>query len=183
MSFPGNQPPWQSLNAMATSGARQTRRRISSERAVELFTLGYEKRTLESFLELLREAGIDAVIDVRDVPWSHKPGFFKGPLSEALPEAGIEYMHAGFAGNPKALRSAAQDNADALGRYEEHLRERPEIVAELDALLGPLHAAGKKACLICFERDPQDCHRGILARAWAKSRPAVVRHLGAEREP
>ena len=145
-----------------------------------LSTLGYEKRTLEDFLRLLREERIDVVVDVRDVPWSHKPGFSKRPLSEALTAAGFEYVHAGFAGNPKALRSSARSNDEALRLYAEHLKSHPEILEQLDALLVPLLANGKRMCLICFERDPRDCHRSILAGAWSMGRGVAVAHLGVD---
>jgi uncharacterized protein (DUF488 family) len=146
----------------------------------EVFTLGYEKRTLEEFLRVLREERIDVVVDVRDVPWSHKPGFSKRPLSEALAAAGLEYVHAGFAGNPKALRSTARDNDEAIRLYAKHLRSHREILSEMDALLEPRLAKDERVCLICFERDPRDCHRSILAAAWAKGRKAGVRHLGVD---
>lgn len=146
----------------------------------EIFTFGYEKRSLEEFLALLRRARIDVVLDVRDVPWSHKAGFSKGPLAEALAAAGIEYLHAGFAGNPKALRKAAKDVPDALRLYRAHLREHPEIVARLDQLLEPRLAEGERVCMICFERDPADCHRGALSRAWAEAHRGRVHHLAAE---
>ena len=146
----------------------------------EVFTLGYEKRTFEEFLRVLREERIDVVVDVRDVPWSHKPGFSKRPLSEALAAAGLEYVHAGFAGNPKALRSTARDNDEAIRLYAKLLKSHPEILGRMDELLDPLLAAGQRACLICFERDPRDCHRSLLATAWAKGRKAAVRHLGLD---
>jgi uncharacterized protein (DUF488 family) len=149
-------------------------------RSPDLFTLGYEKRTLEEFLALLQEARIDVVVDVRDTPWSHKPGFSKRPLSERVTRAGMSYVHAGFAGNPKSLRSAAKDNDEALRLYAEHLGLHPEILDQLDALLGPLRSQGKRACMICFERHPRDCHRGILAEAWARPRGIGLRHLATE---
>ena len=146
----------------------------------EVFTLGYEKRTLEEFLRVLREERIDVVVDVRDVPWSHKPGFSKRPLSEALAAAGLEYVHAGFAGNPKALRSTARDNDEAIRLYAKRLKSHPEILTGMDTLFAPRLARDERVCLICFERDPRDCHRSILATAGAKRRKAGVRHLGVD---
>ena len=144
----------------------------------QLHTLGYEKRSLEEFLALLRQAGIDVVVDVRDTPWSHKPGFSRQPLSVALADAGIEYVHARFAGNPKALRSIASDNAEAIRLYADHLRQRPEILDQLDTLLEPLLANDQRVCLICFERDPRHCHRGVLSASWTARHGAAVLHLG-----
>src|SRR5215471_6213849 len=45
---------------------------LDKPRSARLFTLGFDKRDLEEYLALLRQAGIDVVVDVRDVPWSHK---------------------------------------------------------------------------------------------------------------
>src|SRR5687768_17499675 len=64
----------------------------------ELHTIGYEKRSIEEFLDALQDAGIDTLVDVRDVAFSHKPGFSGGALRDALGRRGIDYVHAQFAG-------------------------------------------------------------------------------------
>ena len=61
-----------------------------------LFTLGYEQRTIEEFVRMLEDAGVGVLVDVRETPWSHKPGFSKRGLAEHLEAAGIEYVHAGI---------------------------------------------------------------------------------------
>ena len=143
-----------------------------------LLTLGYEGRTLEEFVGLLRAEQVSVVLDVRDVPWSHKPGFSKKPLAEGLEAARIRYVHAGFAGNPKRLRSQAADTADALRLYAAHLDESPEVLAEFDDLVEEHLEQGKRVCLLCLERDPAQCHRAILAARWAEHAPGrTVRHL------
>jgi uncharacterized protein (DUF488 family) len=78
-----------------------------------LYTIGYEKRSLAEYLALLREHRIAVLVDVRETPWSHKPGFSKAPLAAALEADGIEYLHAAFAGNPKWLRDARQPGVTA----------------------------------------------------------------------
>ena len=143
-----------------------------------LFTLGSEGRTLEEIERLLRAERVDAVLDVRDVPWSHKPGFSKKPLAEGLEGAGIRYVHAGFAGNPKHLRAQATSTEDALARYAAHLDATPEILAQFEVLVGDLQGEGKRICLLCLEGDPAQCHRSILAGRWAeRGRGRTVRHL------
>jgi uncharacterized protein (DUF488 family) len=143
-----------------------------------LLTLGYEGRTLEDFVRLLRTERVGAVLDVRDVPWSHKPGFAKKPLAEGLEAAGIRYVHAGFAGNPKHLRAQAADTADALRLYAAHLDASPEILAQFDTVVDDLQAGGTRVCLLCLESDPAQCHRAILAARWAGRVPGrTVRHL------
>ena len=142
-----------------------------------LYTLGYEKRSLSEFIAILRQRAIDTIIDVRDVPWSHKPGFSKAPLKQALEDAGIEYLHAGIAGNPKWLRSAADSPTEMLDWYTWYLAEFPEIEAELHEILAEKLGNRRQVCLVCFERDPDQCHRSILANRWRGLRRRRVEHL------
>ncbi len=147
---------------------------------MKVFTVGYEKRNIETFPAMLADAGVGAIVDVRETPWSHKPGFSKTALTEALRAAGIKYEHAVFAGNPKSLRSAASSPEACLVDYRMYLRRRPQIVDRLAEVLAAHADAGKTPCLLCFERLPSDCHRGILAAALAR-RGVEIEHLaGAE---
>ncbi len=63
--------------------------------------IGYEGGTVEDVVARLVEAGVDTVIDVRETPWSRKPGLSKTKLRAFLEAAGIEYRHMRAAGNPK----------------------------------------------------------------------------------
>ena len=86
-----------------------------------LYTLGYERRTLREFINILTDARIAILVDVRETAWSHKPGFSKGQFQATLERAGIEYIHASFAGNPKWLRSNAESHAECLEWYSWYL--------------------------------------------------------------
>ena len=145
-----------------------------------LYTLGYQKRTQEQFFEMLRAAGVSVLVDVRDVAWSHKPGFAKGSLAETARTAGLEYVHAQFAGNPKRLREQEAELGPLLDAYGMHLEANPSILDEFSELIGGYANLGKKACLMCFERDPGECHRGVLAARWAERHNGQVVHLGDE---
>jgi uncharacterized protein (DUF488 family) len=142
-----------------------------------LYTLGYERRTLDEFIGLLRAAKIDLLVDVRETAWSHKPGFSKGALSEALESAGISYVHASFAGNPKWLRAQASSHRECLDWYSWYIDEHSEVVEGLERLLTSLHGKARRVCLTCFERHSDDCHRGILADRWRTRGRRTVRHL------
>ena len=142
-----------------------------------LYTLGYEKKSLSQFLDVLREQRIDTVVDVRDIPWSHKPGFSKAPLQRAIEQVGLEYIHAGVAGNPKWLRSAADSASEMLEWYRWYLGEFPEIEAEVEALIEAKLERGGRVCLVCFERNPDECHRSILASRWQRRGRRRVEHL------
>ncbi|MHB1329333.1 MAG: DUF488 family protein [Gemmatimonadales bacterium] len=60
---------------------------VLSVPSTSLCTIGYEKRSLDEFSELLRSSGVEVVLDVRETAWSHKPGFSKLPfiLAERRP--------------------------------------------------------------------------------------------------
>src|SRR5688572_30778594 len=131
-----------------------------------IFTLGYQRRSIDEFVQILRDAEIGVLIDVRETAWSHKPGFSKSAFACALERAGIEYVHARFAGNPKRLRDQASSHAACLQAYARHVDRNVEIVANLDRLIKERLAAGKRVCMTCFERHPEDCHRSILADRW-----------------
>ena len=146
-----------------------------------IHTIGYEKRTLAEYIGLLQDAGVTLVVDVRQVAWSHKPGFSKSAFQRELAAAGIGYVHAAFAGNPKALRVGASSHAEVLARYRRHLESRPDVVDQLEAELYLPLLLGEVPALTCFERHPDDCHRSILAAAWADRDPTrQVVHLAGD---
>ena len=150
-----------------------------------VFSLGYQLRQPLDFINLLIGAKVDTVIDVRQTPWSHRPGFSAKPLQEALREAGIDYIHAKFAGNPKALRTQATTHAQALELYARHLGEHPEILQQMEETMRPLLNEGKNVCLVCYERHPADCHRAILAYGWqmVTNAQSAITHLGPDGAP
>lgn len=165
--------------AKSRSGSARPKRAAAAKSEPEtLYTIGYEKRTQEEFFSLLAGAGISVLMDVRDVAWSHKPGFSKGTLAESAATAGLHYEHAQFAGNPKALRVKESETAGLIGAYEGHLDRHPEILEEFTKRVRAHTEEGKRVCIMCFERDPAECHRGVLAARWKRRRKGRVEHLG-----
>ena len=137
-------------------------------------TIGYEQSTPAEFAGRLAEAGIDIIIDVRAVPLSRKPGFSKNQLAAALKSMDVEYRHFVRLGAPKAVRDALRGGGTWAGYergYDAHLaRQGEEVRALLDL------AAERSICLLCFERDPEVCHRSLVARRMAAEQPDLVVH-------
>lgn len=143
---------------------------------LHLFTIGYENATMGDFLEALTSARVERVIDVRAVPNSRRPGFSKTPLRNALAEAGIEYVHLRALGTPADGRAAARAGRHAdLERIYAGQLELPEAIAEGAQMLAL--AAEKPSALLCYEREPEHCHRTLLIDALAPD--AEVTHLFA----
>lgn len=145
-----------------------------------LFTMGYEKRTLDEFLSLLQRAKIDVVVDVRETPWSHKPGFSKRSLQAALLTVGIQYEHAVFAGNPKRIRARATSATECLSAYKDYLTQEHAVLDSFENLIGQHIAIGKRVCIICFERHPMECHRSVLADTWKGRKRRRIHHLAID---
>jgi len=132
-----------------------------------LFTIGYEGVDPERVTAALRDAGVATLADVRAVAASRKRGFSKTVLAAGLTEAGIGYTHLRGLGTPKAGREAARaDDAGLMRRiYCEEVLETGTGRAALDELAAL--AASGPTCLLCFERDPERCHRRILGERLA----------------
>ena len=141
---------------------------------MRMFTIGYEAATMAEFLGALQQAGVERVIDVRAVPNSRRPGFSKTPLRNALAEAGMDYVHLKALGTPADGRTAAragrQDDLKQIYAGQLELPEAIVAAAQMREL-----AAEKPSALLCYERDPAQCHRSLLLAAVA--RDAAVTHL------
>jgi uncharacterized protein (DUF488 family) len=141
-----------------------------------LVTAGYEGRTVAELVDLLRGAGVERVVDVRELPLSRRRGFSKTPLSAALAEAGIAYEHGRGLGNPREIRERFRlgDPDAGLGAYRAHLygTAYPALV-DLAASLG-----SSATCLLCLEADHERCHRVVIAGAAVERLPGLdVVHL------
>lgn len=142
--------------------------------AMRIFTLGYEATTMAEFLAALQEAGVKRVIDVRALPLSRRPGFSKSPLKAALAEAGIDYVHLKALGTPADGRSAARaGNHDELKRIYAGQLELPEAIVQAEQMKELADEA--PSALLCYEREPAQCHRSLLLATVAPD--AEVTHL------
>jgi uncharacterized protein (DUF488 family) len=137
-----------------------------------LFTIGYQQAKPDAVLSELQRAKIDLLVDTRAVAASRRPGFSKRQLAAALDQAGIAYIHLQKLGTPAEGRQAARaGDFEALWRiYDKHIKT-PEAQAALGELLA-LIKSGKRVCLLCYERDPNECHRSRIA-ALVKKRTRV----------
>jgi len=144
----------------------------------ELFTIGYEGCTIADVLGALKEAQVGLLIDVRAVSRSRKPGFSKRQLAAALDEHGIRYVHLQALGTPKpgrdAVRAGHPERMETI--FRAHMKDdQPQ--AELADAAGL--ARGGRACLLCFEQDPLQCHRRIVAEMITAGTGQHVTHLHA----
>ena len=158
--------------------------------AKKLATIGVYGFTLEEFLRSLRDADVRLVLDVRQRRGVRGPQYAwanSKRLQSALAEAGIDYRHHPELAPTTDLRQLQYREDDRLGvgkRSREQLapeyRERytREILdhADLDGVVAELPEAGAGA-LLCVERDPEACHRSLVADRIAAEYRVPVTHL------
>lgn len=141
-----------------------------------LFTIGHSNHALDRFLALLRQHSIQAIADVRFMPYSrYVPYFNPAPLSASLTSAGLAYVHLG-----KELGARPDDPACYVdGRVDPvRLIARPAFQAGLERVL---HGAAKyQLALMCTEKDPLDCHRMLLICRQLRGSPVTLRHILAD---
>ena len=128
-----------------------------------LYTIGYEQTPAKAVLDELESAGVKLLVDVRAVASSRRPGFSKSQLAAGLDERGISYLHLRGLGTPKTGREAARSGKfDLLHKiYSAHLKTT-QAKEELDELSALVKKSGP-VCILCYERDHQQCHRQWIA--------------------
>ena len=141
-----------------------------------LATIGVYGFGVESFLAALDRAGVRLVVDVRQrrgVRGSEYAWANSKRLQAALAGAGIAYEHRPDLAPTTELRRLqyAADDRAGVGK-----RSRVELAAEyvegflgeilaradLDSLAEAVRECGP-AALLCVERDPEACHRSLVA--------------------
>ncbi|NBB83817.1 MAG: DUF488 family protein [Alphaproteobacteria bacterium] len=117
------------------------------------------------------------LVDIRDVPASRRPGFSKSALAAALSQAGIGYRHHKPLGDPKPGRDAAR--AGDYARFRRIFLEHIDSSAARTAMSDIIGLADSEAvCLLCYERDPTQCHRSLVLDRIATFWDIDIRHIG-----
>lgn len=141
-----------------------------------IYTLGYERKSIDDFLNLVVQKGLKQIIDVRANPVSRKYGFAKSTLSALTAKVSVGYLHIPLLGIPSTDRKN-------LGTPQSYL----QLLDDYEARILPLRAEQQRdvlrtmktlpSVLVCMEDNPSFCHRGRLARILASESGLSIRHL------
>lgn len=135
-----------------------------------LYTTGYENKPASLFFETLRRHGIERVIDIRILPDGPMEGYARREDLAYLLQAvlGCEYVYCPTLAPTREMLERyhrAPDWAGYVAEYEQLMDER-----NVPEALEPALFFEKRACLLCFENSPAQCHRRLaaerLAAAW-----------------
>jgi uncharacterized protein (DUF488 family) len=156
---------------------------------LQMVTIGVYGFDSAAFLEQLRRAEVRLVLDVRqrrgvrgsDYAWANSRR-----LQAALAEAGIGYEHHPELAPTTELRQLQYREDDRRGVGKRSRRElAPEYTrrylaeildrADLASII-PAPSTGT-AALLCVERDPEACHRSLIAGRLAERHAVSIEHL------
>lgn len=131
-----------------------------------LFTIGHSTRSIEEFIALLREHGIQLLTDVRSIPGSRRvPQFGKEALRASLTGAGIEYLWMPELGGRRKASPDSRNTAwrhPAFRGYADYM-ETDEFALALDELANI--ACAVPTVIMCAEAVWWRCHRSMIADA------------------
>lgn len=129
------------------------------------FSIGYEGKSIDAYLDTLIRNGIKAVCDVRKNPLSRKYGFSRRQLESCLQGVGITYYPLTGLGIESADRGELDTFEDYQRLFDEYekttLPRQKEALNEMISVL----SSHKRVAITCFEADHTWCHRSRVAKA------------------
>lgn len=143
------------------------------------YTIGHSTRTTGELVALLREHGVELLVDVRRYPRSRRhPHFDREALRETLPTSEIDYRHEEALGGYREPDPDSPNGAwesDGFRGYADHLLSE-EGGSALDRLVGEVRT--RRVAVMCAEAVPWRCHRQVLSDALVARGVDVVHILG-----
>jgi uncharacterized protein (DUF488 family) len=129
---------------------------------MKLFTIGFTKKSAESFFSKLKHAGVKSLIDIRLNNVSQLAGFAKQDdlryFSKAI--CNIDYIHLPDLAPTKDLLNAYKKSQGDWKLYERNFFNLMKMRRIEDKVPRELLDGG---CLLCSEDKPDHCHRRLVA--------------------
>lgn len=128
--------------------------------AGKLFSIGYATKPIDVFVAQLKHFDIQAVADVRSVPYSKAfHDYHQEAVAATLKLHDIHYVYLGAELGPRSKDDA---HYDECGQVQfDLLAQSPLYLQGVERLKNGLEK-GMNIALMCAEKDPADCHRSLL---------------------
>lgn len=139
---------------------------------MDIFTIGFTKKSLPEFIGRLQTAGVKKVIDVRLNNTSQLAGYAKkDDLAYVLSLVGIDYEH----------RTDLAPTEELMNGFKQKKINQQEFEAAFNSLLQervPQMDETGAICLLCSEEKPATCHRRLVAEYFQRLIPGTnVTHI------
>lgn len=126
-----------------------------------LYTIGYEGKSIEAFINILIKNDIRLLCDVRKNALSRKFGFSKNNLNHITKNVGIEYLHIPDLGIESSKRSLLRTIEDYQFLFQEYAENLPKLDHQLKQLYS-LISNNDRIAIMCYEKEAAMCHRHII---------------------
>jgi hypothetical protein len=148
-------------------------------KAAAISTIGYEGRTLESYLNELLRSGVTLLCDVRRNPISRKYGFSKGTLAKGCEGVGIRYEHIPELGVASEQRQSLETQADYDALFAQYEGKCLPLQRPALTKIRTWVRSGERLALTCYELLPSQCHRHCVSNALEREfgRDFAAKHL------
>ena len=150
-----------------------------------IFTIGHSTRSVAELIDLLRQAKVDLVVDVRSIPRSRtNPQFNTDALPAPLAAAGIGYRHVAALGGRRHRRKGEPPSRNtfwqnaAFRSYADYT-----ATAEFRGGLDELESLSRRhrCAIMCAEAVWWRCHRRIVADYLLSERIPVGHIMGPDK--
>ena len=152
---------------------------------MELCTIGHSTRSIEEFQQILLEADVQLVVDVRRLPGSRRhPQFDEDALRESLAAAGIALDRLPELTGRRPVSRTVPFEVNALWRNRSFHNYADHALSDgFRADLGRLRALGRerRTAFMCSEAVWWRCHRRIIADHLLAAGDDVTHLMGAGR--
>lgn len=130
---------------------------------INIFTIGFTKKTAREFFELLRNNKVKKVIDIRLNNVSQLAGFSKKDDLEYFLRTilDIDYIHMPLLAPTEEILDTIKNKKVSWAEYEK-LYMKLIIERKVEKLFTEKIELDH-ACLLCSEDKPEHCHRSLLA--------------------
>ena len=156
--------------------AEKEKTRIQAKTEPILFTIGYEGKSIDAYLNELVRNNIRLLCDVRKNPLSMKYGFSKTRLKTYCEDLNIIYVHIPGLGIDSRKRKHLKNKRDYQVLFTIYRNELPTKADDIDRVLN-LFNQYKRMALTCFEKYPQECHRHCVSDYLQTAHEVKCEHL------
>lgn len=126
-----------------------------------LFTIGYEGKSVEAFINQLIKNDVRLLCDVRKNPISRKFGFSKTKIQHILNTIGIGYVHIPELGIDSQKRVNLESISDYQELFQDYRISLPQRKKDLEYVYFLLYS-NMRIALMCYEKEQQMCHRHVI---------------------
>jgi uncharacterized protein (DUF488 family) len=146
---------------------------------MKIYTIGFTKKSAQTFFETLRLHGIQRLVDIRLKPSGQLSGFAKKNDLPYLLERLVDhctYIHLPELAPSEVILEAYRETKDwsYYAIQFQILMDNRAIPAKLDRA----SFENRTSCLLCSEDTPEHCHRRLVAERLAQHWPATeIIHL------